>query len=127
MEIGPCLEEASPVRGMLHRVGEGNQFLVVVKGASPALRHDLGAQGGVAGTQQDLSVALAAGRARAVVPGKRGVAAGAAVRAGGAKDCHQLVMAAGLTASRVGLQIATGAAHVLWHPSDVWLAPLDPG
>ena len=126
VEIGPRPEEASTVRGILHRVGEGNQFLVVVEGAGPALRHDLGAQGGIAGTQQDLPVALAAGRTGAVVPGKRGVAAGAAARAGGAKRCHQLVMAAGLAAARVGLQIATGAAHVLWHPGDVWRAPLDP-
>src|SRR5262249_45312099 len=97
-----------------------------VKGAGPALRHDLGAQGGIASTEQDLPVALAAGWTGAVVPGKRGIAAGAAARAGGAKRCHQLVMAAGLAASRLGLQIATGAAHVLWHPDDIWLTPRDP-
>ena len=124
IEIGTRPEEARPVRGILHRVGEGNQFFVVIEGAGPALRHHLGAQGGVAGSQQDLPVALAAGRTGAVVPGKGGVAAGAAARAGGAKDRHQFVMAAGLAGARVGLHIATGAAHVLGHPGDVGLRPL---
>ncbi len=127
VDVCPRTEEARTVRGILHRVGEGDQFLVVIERAGPALRHDLGAQGGIAGPQQDLPVALATGRAGAVVPRHGDVASGAAARAGGTKDRHQLVMAAGLAASRVVLQIATGAAHVLWYPFDVRQGPIFPG
>src|SRR5687767_6736150 len=35
-------------------------------------------------------------------------------------------MAAGLAVPLVVLQIATGAAHVLWHSLDVWPGPLFP-
>jgi hypothetical protein len=83
--------------------------------------------GGIACSQQDLQIALAAGWAGGVVPGHGDVAAGTAAHAGGAKHRHQFVMAAGLAVPLVVLQIATGAAHVLWRPFDVWPGPIFPG
>ena len=104
------------MRRILYRVREGNQLLVVVERAGPAMLNHLRTQRGISRTQQNLAIPRRpAGRTSAVMPGFIQVAFLTGLCAGAAKHLNQFLVAAGLATPRVGLYVAARNTNMRNH------------
>ena len=114
IEVSACSEKTCAMSGILHRIREGDELLVIVEGTAPRLLDHDRTQRGVSGTEKHLGIPATARGTGGVVPGgdePGSILAGA--RGSDPEDLHHVLVSTGAAFAAVHLQVATGGAESL--------------